>query len=162
MSYFIADMNRIKMNIRTGKDPISMQVFNKALKSIAAGVTLDTNEDPAKNIIGIVQRSVGVFNYLNYPELRPHFDAARAALQKEFEYADKYMPELKGILAIWKEFEPAFYDQIVKHSQNFLKTRIGLVHQKFPLGGISDDIVSKVVYEAEQLKKAVDQIAFKL
>ena len=72
------------------------------------------------------------------------------------------MPELKGILAIWKEFEPAFYDQIVKHSQNFLTTRIGLIHQKFPLGGTSGDIVSKMVYEAEQLKKAVDQIAFKL
>ena len=56
MSYLIADMNRIKMNIWTGKDPISMQVFNKALKSIAAGVTLDTNKDPAKNIIGIMQR----------------------------------------------------------------------------------------------------------
>lgn len=68
----------------------------------------------------------------------------------------------RGILAIWKEFEPAFYEQIVTHAQNFVNTRIGMIHQKFPLGGASGDLVSKVVYEAEQLKKAVNQIKFKL
>jgi chitinase len=72
------------------------------------------------------------------------------------------MPGLEGMLAIWKEFEPAFYENLVQHGQTYLTTRIGLIHQKFPLGGATGDVVSKVVYEAEQLKKAIDQIAFEV
>lgn len=90
-------------------------------------------------------------------------DAARAQVAKEMEYADKYMPELKGILAIWTEFESAFYSNMVKVAQENFLSRIAQIAAKYPLGGsVSNDAVTKLVYESEQLKKAVDQIAFKL
>lgn len=58
MSYVIADMNRIKMNIWTGQNPIAMHVFNKALKDIAAGVTYNDNKDPSKLILGTMQKVI--------------------------------------------------------------------------------------------------------
>lgn len=55
-----------------------------------------------------------VFNYVNDAVLRDYLDQGRAALVKEIGYADKYMPELKGVLVIWKEFEPASYAEVVR------------------------------------------------
>lgn len=77
-------------------------------------------------------------------------DAARAQLAKEMEYADKYMPELKGILAIWKEFEPAFYADMVNVAQQNFLSRISQIAAKYPLGGsVSNDAVTKLIYESE-------------
>jgi chitinase len=81
----------------------------------------------------------------------------------EIGYTDKYMPELKGILAIWKEFEPAFYNDIVTRSQDYVTNRIASIAAKFPLGGpTGNDAVTKLLYESEELKKSISQIAFPL
>lgn len=78
-------------------------------------------------------------------------------------YADKYMPELKGILAAWEEFEPAFYKDIVSTSQKYVTNRIATIATKFPLGGpLGNDAVTKLLYESEELKKSISQIAFSL
>ncbi|KAF4224513.1 hypothetical protein CNMCM8980_007536 [Aspergillus fumigatiaffinis] len=99
--------------------------------------------------------TIGVFNYLNDAGLANSFDQARLLLAKEIEYADQYMPELKGILAIWKEFEPDFYANAVKFASTFVSGRIAEINQKFPLGGtLGNPAVSKLVYEASLLAKA--------
>lgn len=86
---------------------------------------------------------------------------ARRDLAREISNADQYMPQLNGILAIWEEFEADFYATAVTFATSFVTTRIGLINQKFPLGGtLSNPAVSKLVYEAAQLSKASSQIRF--
>ncbi|KAJ5499493.1 hypothetical protein N7453_008544 [Penicillium expansum] len=77
---------------------MAIRVFNKHLNTIAGATS--KGPDSAKKVLGVLQKPIGVYNYLNYPELRPYLNEAQAAVQKEFGNADKYMPELKGILAI--------------------------------------------------------------
>lgn len=106
-------------------------------------------------------QTIAVWNYLNYGELRPYLDIARAEVVTEMGYADKYIPDLKGILAAWKEFEPAFYNHIVSTSHTYVSNRIAQIAAKFPLGGsVSNEAVKKLVYESEQPKKALTQIRF--
>lgn len=100
---------------------------------------------------------------MNYGELRPYLDVARAQVATEIGYADKYIPELKGISAVWKEFEPAFYNNIVSLSQKYVTNRIAEIAAKFPLGGpTGNDAVAKLLYESEELKKSIGQITFPL
>lgn len=80
---------------------------------------------------------------------------------KEFQLADEHMPELQGIHAIWKEFEPAFYAQVVQFAQDYVNNRLLAISQKFPLGG-GNVVVRQLVYEAQQLSKSVSQIKFPL
>ncbi|KAJ6142824.1 bacteriodes thetaiotaomicron symbiotic chitinase [Penicillium samsonianum] len=89
MSFLEAEMNIIKMTLWMDKNPMAIGVFNDHLKTIA-GATSKSPEDAAKKLLGVLQKTIGVYNYLNYPELRPHLNEARAAVQKEFGYADKY------------------------------------------------------------------------
>jgi chitinase len=78
-------------------------------------------------------------------------------------YADKYIPDLKGILAAWNEFEPAFYSHIVSTSHNYVSNRIAEIAAKFLQGGsMGNEAVTKLVYESEELKKALSQIKFPL
>ncbi|KAJ5896531.1 uncharacterized protein N7473_005930 [Penicillium subrubescens] len=158
MSYLDGNMNLLKKQIFLGHQIIGDKLWRDNIKLVNAG-----DIKGAKVIMGKLQQTVGIFNYLNYGELRPYMDAAWAQVAKGMEYADKHMPELKGILAIWKEFEPAFYSNMVKVAQDNFLSRISQIAAKYPLGGsVSNDAVTKMIYEYEQLKKAVDQIAFKL
>lgn len=62
---------------------------------------------------------------------------------------------------IWKEFEPAFYAEVVRFAQEYVNSGILGITQKFPLGGsVGNLAVTKLVYEAEQFSKAVSEIKF--
>lgn len=62
---------------------------------------------------------------------------------------------------IWKESEPAFYADVVRFAQEYVNSRIPGITQKFPLrGSVGNLAVTKLVYEAEQLSKAVSEIKF--
>jgi chitinase len=84
-------------------------------------------------------------------------------LATEIGYADKYIPELRGMSAIWKEFEPAFYNHIISTFQKYMTNRIAEIAQKFPLGSpTGNDAVTKLLYESEELEKSISQITFPL
>lgn len=81
----------------------------------------------------------------------------------EIGYANKYIPDLKGISSALKEFEPVFYNNIMSISHNYVSNRITEIAAKFPLGvSAGNEAVTKLLYESEELKKALPQISFPL
>ncbi|PKX88257.1 uncharacterized protein P174DRAFT_426141 [Aspergillus novofumigatus IBT 16806] len=113
MSLLPKDMNRFKQLIIIRKMPMSLKTFGKYLKAAAD----DGDEEAVKMMLRVLQKTIRVFNYLNDAGLANSFNQARLLLAKEIEYADQYMPKLKGILAIWKEFEPPLVIKFGRPSQ---------------------------------------------
>ncbi|KAJ5462318.1 hypothetical protein N7530_010523 [Penicillium desertorum] len=159
MSLLGADMNLMKMAIFTGHRTMGIGKFEEWIAEAADGKL-----HGAKMILGKVQKVYHCsVELLELGELRPYLDQARAQLATEIGYADKYIPELKGMSAIWKEFEPAFYNHIVSTSQKYVTNRIAEIAQKFPLGNpTGNDAVTKLSYGSEELKKSISQITFHL
>lgn len=100
---------------------------------------------------------------MKHEALAKSLDETRAKVITEMGHADKYIADLKGISSAWKEFEPAFYNHIVSISHNYVSNRITEIAAKFPLGGSAgNEAVTKLLYESEELKKALPQISFPL
>ncbi|KAM0477469.1 hypothetical protein ACHAPX_005782 [Trichoderma viride] len=68
------------------------------------------------------------------------------------------MPELKGILAAWKEWEPDYYDHVVSLAKNWLITRGGFIAQEFAGDLANNPAALKLVSSAAQVVSQIDQI----
>ncbi|GAM41997.1 hypothetical protein TCE0_043r15580 [Talaromyces pinophilus] len=114
------DMNRYKRLILSNQNPKDPGVINKMIDAAMAG-----NIKGAKETLGVLQKIIGVFNYLNHEHLQGALSTARQDLVAEIGKADKYMPELKGILDIWKEFESDYYARAVDKATEYMLARKG-------------------------------------
>ncbi|KAJ6071566.1 hypothetical protein N7499_009580, partial [Penicillium canescens] len=158
MTLLEGPMNLAKMRIFNGHRTMGADKWKDFLADAADGKL-----HGAKMILGNLQTTIGVWNYMKHEELAKALDETRAQVITEMGYADKYIPDLKGISSAWKEFEPAFYNNIVSISHNYVSNRITEIAAKFPLGGSAgNEAVTKLLYESEELKKALPQISFPL
>ncbi|KAK2803673.1 hypothetical protein FQN50_006889 [Emmonsiellopsis sp. PD_5] len=157
MSLLPGDMNLIKKNIVNGNQPMAPAAFTKALNLVAKG-----DMDAAKLIAGKMQKTIGVFNYLNDAVLRDSLDKARSDLVKELVIAGKYMPGLEPLADIWEEFEKDLYSHMVEIATAFVLNNAARINNKFGLGGgaANNAAVTALLYQAGKLAKATTQIKF--
>lgn len=117
------------------------------------------NVQGANEALGVLQRIIGVCNYLNHEHLQGALSTARQDLMAEIGKADKYMPELKGILDIWKEFEPDYYARAVEKATEYMLARITKINSQMPLGGtLNNPVAAMLIDRAARLKEAMNQI----
>ncbi|KAK2766602.1 hypothetical protein FQN53_006662 [Emmonsiellopsis sp. PD_33] len=157
MSLLPGDMNLIKKNIVNGNQPMAPAAFNKALNLVAKG-----DMEAAKLIAGKLQKTIGVFNYLNDAVLRDSLDKARSDFANELVIAGKYMPGLEPLAGIWEEFEKDLYGHMVQVATAFVVNGAGRINNKFSLGGaVSNSAVTALLYQSGKLAKAAqNQIKF--
>jgi chitinase len=148
------DMNRYKRLILSNQNPKDPGVINKMIDAAMAG-----NIKGAKETLGVLQKIIGVFNYLNHEHLQGALSTARQDLVAEIGKADKYMPELKGILDIWKEFESDYYARAVDKATEYMLARITRINCQMPLGGtLNNPAVAMLIDGAARLKEAMNRI----
>ncbi|KAI8949280.1 hypothetical protein F4801DRAFT_580518 [Xylaria longipes] len=123
--YFLpGDMNLLKRTILARNNPLGSLTNWKSLAN-NVGNTGDTVS--TEKLIGTLQK-IG-------------FSESGRLLVKELEYAEEFIPQLKGIVKAWGEWEPDYYDNA------------------FPNGGTTvNPAVAKLVYETVQLAKKKDRI----
>jgi hypothetical protein len=86
-------------------------------------------------------------------------DTARQDLQTEIAEADKYMPQLKGILDICKEFEPDYYARAVDKATEYVPARVTRINDQMQLGGTLNNLATAMLIDgAARLKEAIYQI----
>ncbi|EEQ34605.1 symbiotic chitinase [Microsporum canis CBS 113480] len=142
MSLLESEMNGIKGRIFRKYNPMGPGTFAKALDTVAIGHIPEhakDAEEAATKIIVTMQKE----------------------LTREIAFTDNNMPGLKGLLPIWKEFEPDYYATAVKFATKFIHTHVNAINDKFPTGSVSGNVAaSLLVHTANQLVRAVGQIKF--
>ncbi|KAI0863675.1 hypothetical protein F4860DRAFT_521760 [Xylaria cubensis] len=156
LSFLPHDMNLLKRTILAGKKPLG-KFENWEILVNKVGSTGDTVS--AQKLVGTMQKTIGVFNYLNDAVLQTGFAESGRLLVKELEYAEEFIPQLKGIVKAWAEWEPDYYDNAVRSATKWLLLRSNYILDKFPNGGTTvNPAVAKLVYETIQLAKQKDRI----
>ncbi|OJJ42141.1 hypothetical protein ASPZODRAFT_20739 [Penicilliopsis zonata CBS 506.65] len=156
ISFVERDINSAKLNLVKGYNVMALRRFKGFLDAVNLG-----NETAAKVIATTLQKTIGVFEYLNAEASLGGLTEARTAFLMEIARADKYMPELKGLLSIWKEFEPDFYATMVRFAASWINARIQQVHDRFPAGGsIDNPAVLKLLYDVKLISIATNRIKF--
>ncbi|KAL7621055.1 hypothetical protein AAE478_008367 [Parahypoxylon ruwenzoriense] len=105
-------------------------------------------------------QTFGVFNYMNDALIAGFVDRTRADQLKEIQNMDQYINELAGMLAVWLEFEPAYYAMAAAKAATFVKFTTNYIMLRLGTGaGLSNDL-AQLVWTAGQLSKQVDQLRF--
>lgn len=155
VTFLPGTLNLVKRTLMMGNSPLGKpSMFNSLLYKVAS----DGDEEKMKKVLGAMQGTVAIFNYLNDAVLNQAFTAAGRTLTNEMKYADEFMPELKGILAAWKEWKPDYYDHVVSLARNWLITRGGFIAQKFAGDLANNPAALKLVSSAAQVVSQIDQI----
>ncbi|KAG6045484.1 hypothetical protein E4U39_002350 [Claviceps sp. Clav50 group G5] len=68
------------------------------------------------------------------------------------------IPELKGILAAWKELEPDYYDHVVANAQSWLSDVAGKIVQNLAGNTVNSLNAGILVSEAAQIRSQIGQI----
>ncbi|KAL2368872.1 hypothetical protein RJ035_003742 [Blastomyces gilchristii] len=156
MSILPRDMNYIKKNLVGGAQPMAISTFNTALRDVAKG-----DMEAAKLVAGKLQKTIGIFNYLNDGVLRGGLDKARRDLAKEIAIIGQFMPGLEPLSSIWKEFETDLYAEMVAVGTAFVLDSVGRINSKFyDKNTMSNPAAVALIAQANLLKKAIDKIRF--
>lgn len=149
VSFVPKALNLVKRTLMEGNSPLGKEesTFNRLLKQVA----VNGDEVVMKKILSNMQLTIGTFNYLNDELLHPAFLAAGHVLSQEMARADQYMPELKGILAAWKEWEVDYYAHVAFLAKDWLENRGGLIAEKFAGNLANNPSALKLVTQAAQL-----------
>ncbi|KAK8127255.1 glycosyl hydrolases family 18-domain-containing protein [Apiospora sp. TS-2023a] len=154
------DLNRLKATIMQGQRPLGgPEEFKELLDDIAGGSESDLVKvlKNLKGLTALFEKVIGVFNYLNLPQVQVAFHASGNMLDREMEFAETYIPGFMGLAAAWNEYELDYYAEVTRRARVWFTDRIGLIGARFPMGGsLTNPSVIKLVYEtailAEQLK----------
>ncbi|KAI0200144.1 hypothetical protein F4808DRAFT_461010 [Astrocystis sublimbata] len=157
VSFLPGQLNLLKRTLMMGNSPLgSITKFQGLLGAIAS----QGDEVKLGKVLDAMRGTVRVFNYLNDAELHRGFTAAGRTLTAEMRYANQYMPELKGILAAWQEWEKDYYDFVTSEALKWLTERGALVAQKFAgAGGLAENPAAlKLISGAAQIMSQAGQI----
>ncbi|KAK8109874.1 hypothetical protein PG999_008011 [Apiospora kogelbergensis] len=155
VSFLPGPLNLLKRTLMMGNSPLgTINNFRNLLNQIANS----GDEAVLEKVLGTMQGTVAVFNYLNDAVLPRGFSAAGRTLMTEMGHADEFTPDLKGILAAWKEWEPDYYDRVVSEATTWLTTRGAMVAQKFAGSVANNPAASKFVSEAALVVSQAGQI----
>ncbi|ORY61583.1 uncharacterized protein BCR38DRAFT_411445 [Pseudomassariella vexata] len=156
VSFLPDSLNLLKRTLMMGNSPLG--TINN-FKCLVDQVANKGDEVIMKKVTGSIQGTIGVFNYLNDAALHVSFVAAGKTLTREMGYADNYIPELKGILAAWKEWEPDYYAEVVSRASGWFTDRTRLIMQRFPNSGtLKNPAIMKFVYDTTLLAAQRDRI----
>uniref|UniRef100_A0A0N7HV81 chitinase n=1 Tax=Hypocrella siamensis TaxID=696354 RepID=A0A0N7HV81_9HYPO len=154
VTFLPGPLNLIKRTLMEGKSPLgSPQNFEKLL----GRVSRLGDEENMKIVLTAMQGTVAIFNYLNDAMLHRAFTKAGLTLTNEMQHADEFIPELKGILAAWKEWEPDYYEVVTSKATKWLVDRGGLIAGKF-VNTVNNPAAVKLASEAAQLVAQAGQI----
>lgn len=103
----------------------------------------------------------GVFEYMNGQAIRPMVEAVREAQLKEIQNMEAHIPELKGILAIWKEFEPAYYAMVESKAGTWAAELTAYITLTMGNGAGLSGNKAMLAYTAQQLSKRLGELKFK-
>lgn len=155
VTYLRGPLNILKRTLMMGNSPLGKSDnFHKLLRKVAN----NGDKDSLKTVLTAMQGTVAVFNYLNDAALHRAFTAAGLTLTSEMKNADEFMPELKGILAAWKEWEPDYYDHVVSLATEWLIVRGGLIAQTFAGDIANNPAALKLVSSAAMILSQVNRI----
>ncbi|KAM7215378.1 hypothetical protein V8F06_009239 [Rhypophila decipiens] len=129
VTFLPGPLNLLKRTLMMGNSPLgAISNFRVLLDQVATR----GDEVALKKVLGSMQGTVAIFNYLN--------DA------------------LKGILAAWKEWEPDYYNRVVSLATEWVILRGGMVTQTFASGAANNPAALKLASEAAQVVAQVGQI----
>lgn len=155
VTFLPGPLNLLKRTLMMGNSPLgTVSKFSTLLADVAS----KGGEAEMKKVLGSMQGTVAVFNYLNDAVLNRAFSLAGKTLTNEMSHADEFIPELKGILAAWQEWEPDYYNHVVSLATEWLTTRGAMVAQKFAGDVANNPAALKLVSEAAQVVSQVGQI----
>jgi hypothetical protein len=105
-----------------------------------------------------------VFSYMNDPTVTKYVESVRKDTLQEIQNMEQYMPELKGILDVWKEFEPAHFDMASKTAVEFVREAAAQVVKTYGTGAGQPDYIRQVAYMARQFAqpKMLEKLKFTL
>ncbi|KAG6197388.1 hypothetical protein E4U50_007948 [Claviceps purpurea] len=156
VAFLPASLNMLKGVLMASHSPLGSRTGKfESLVRLVAG----RGDEEALNILlTAMQGTVAVFNYLNDVNLNSAFTEAGRLLTAEMSRADEYMPELKGILEAWKEWEPDYYNHVVSNARNWLISRGAMIAQKFSVHPAENPNALKLVSEAARIVSQIGQI----
>ncbi|UNI22105.1 Chitinase [Purpureocillium takamizusanense] len=155
VTFLPGPLNVLKRTLMMGNSPLGRaEHFETLLRKVAS----KGDEITLKQVLGAMQGTVGIFNYLNDAVLQRAFTAAGKTLTAEMAHADEFIPELKGILEAWKEWEPDYYNHVVSLATEWLTSRGAMITQKFGSGIANNPAALKLTSEAAQIVSQVGQI----
>lgn len=155
VSFLPGPLNLVKRTLMMGNSPLgSVSRFRNLLGEVASR----GDKEALQKVLNSMHGTVAVFNYLNDAALHRAFMAAGRTLTAEMRHADEFIPELKGILAAWKEWEPDYYDHVVSLATAWLTNRGAMVAQKFAGGVANNPNALKLVSEAALIVSQVGRI----
>ncbi|KAK5996640.1 hypothetical protein PT974_01977 [Cladobotryum mycophilum] len=104
-------INWVKGKLFSLYNPMSQDSLKKLVTKALAG-----DAKAAKKIEVILQSVLSVFNYMNDAGAELTWRVSYMQIDKEIQNMDQYMPELKGLKAIWDEFPPAYQEAVAQKS----------------------------------------------
>jgi hypothetical protein len=101
---------------------------------------------------------------MNDPTVTKHVESVRKDFLQEIQNTEQYIPELKGILDVWKESEPAYFNMASKTAVEFVKEAAAQVVKKYGTGAGQPDYIRQVVFLARQFAqpKMLEKVKFTL
>ncbi|KAL4995197.1 hypothetical protein BDV10DRAFT_188313 [Aspergillus recurvatus] len=99
---------------------------------------------------------------MNDNMVRDFLDQGRAKLLQELTNYENYMG-MKGVVNVWKEFEPDYYAAIVANALAFTTRSINKIERGFSgQATIGNAAVAQLIFTAGVLKQNLHQIRFPL
>ncbi|KAL4958708.1 uncharacterized protein BDV14DRAFT_194358 [Aspergillus stella-maris] len=138
--------------------PKSLNLLKKDIFALNNPIA-DGDEKSAKSLGSSLQMTFGVFNYLNHNLIRSNLDQGRDMLLQEWRNYENHMG-VKGIVAIWQEFEADFYAELVRKASSFIQRSLLQIDFRLNVQGFDNTAVSEMIFTAVQLRKQLDLIRF--
>ncbi|KAG6238482.1 hypothetical protein E4U25_001673 [Claviceps purpurea] len=156
VTFLPGTLNLLKRTLMMGNIPLGKD--GRKFEALLRLVANKGDEDALKKLLTPMQGSVAIFNYLNDAVLHRAFTAAGKTLTTEMSHANDFIPELKGILAAWKEWEPDYYNHVVANAQGWLTTSGALIAQKFAGDMAKNPSALILVSETARILSQIGQI----
>ncbi|KAK0669896.1 bacteriodes thetaiotaomicron symbiotic chitinase [Cercophora samala] len=109
------DMNKIKMALVLGNNPMAPARFHDEMGK----VLLNADIKAAHTILGVMQKTFGVFSYMNSNDLARSWEITRGALVREFQLMETFMG-LTGAAELWKQHEAEIFARMTTKATSFM------------------------------------------
>ncbi|KAB8246301.1 hypothetical protein BDV35DRAFT_230595 [Aspergillus flavus] len=131
-------------------NPADPRKFDKALDLVAKS---GTNEE---ELFDFIRRAIGVWNYLNHPEVLSRVDTVREKLFAEAIVLAQTVPGFKSLPAILKEVDADWYRVAASGTRDWVSTQLMLISLRY-LGSRAAN-AEVVQTTAHLLKNQLDDI----
>ncbi|KAF3055152.1 Killer toxin subunits alpha/beta [Daldinia childiae] len=153
--YVAAQLNAIKGRIFRNVNPLSEAKLKQLLDTAIAGGS-DAGS-AIKTIIEVLQMTFGVFEYINDSSIASTIDRTRADQRREIQNMENHISELRGIAAVWDEFEPAYYAMVSARATRFVLFTTSYITLRLGQTYVNSDL-ARLAWTAAQLSYKIDRL----